>query len=601
MPRMSRIALVTILSAFVATAIAPSAHADQPTPQPTPVSNSETETVAPQPPITLQQWCQLLAPPSSADTASAAQLMSGTINLGKYGTYAVTDTPTWDAQSTVDTAGNRDVASLSWLLPLLRIGKRTNDAAMLMRGSRLAYQWLEANPANRKSGPSDWPLIAGKRITALSCASHLLDDSNLRVAARREAARLERETANDRAPNNTHLVGNTALLMNACADGNQQQIQALTQRLNRNAARVVNTDGSDIEGSPDYARFTLNLLNSARSAMVACQQDVAFMTQEVDLLATFIAHAIRPDFRLETIGDSVAATVSAAGLPSPSPLSWAASRGRQGTPPANTYAVFHGGGYVFARSGWTPDATFYSLRATPTGPRTTHAHNDSMSMTLWSNGVNWLADPGPYRYANSSPMRKFIVKREAHSTITIGEPTKLRRGGFSFVSSTADQDQTCMTDSSWPSIHLTRCVTFLKSRNTFVIEDRVIDRRTKGKTLPVTQRWQIAPGVSAAPSGQQLTLTDAQGKKLSLISDAPSLIAGTAGNGRTAGWHTDSYGVLKRGSVAAAQWTTKPKTTRVVTTVISPNAVSVQRLNQLLVITADGQPGLTFTSVFQTD
>jgi hypothetical protein len=67
-------------------------------------------------------------------------------------------------------------------------------------------------------------------------------------------------------------------------------------------------------------------------------------------------------------------------------------------------------GYVFGRSKWGPNGTFYSLRFGP--GRQVHGHDDHMGITCYSRGRNLIVNAGHTGY-EVSPYRTYIQSPEA--------------------------------------------------------------------------------------------------------------------------------------------------------------------------------------------
>jgi hypothetical protein len=545
---------------------------------------SESLVVAPvveQSQMSPTEWCDVLRPARRQDPRNADLLMSGTVNLNKYGTYQLAEEPDWLPQRTTDTAGNRDLASLVWLLPLIREGLRRGDEAMVGRARVLLWSWLTANPSSRPPSPADWPLIAGKRAVALHCAAALMEDPVLAVFADSEVRRMESVRTGWGGVNNTHLAGYTGLLFHACANNLLPMRARAVQKLQRTTLALINRDGSDIEGSPAYARYTLDLLADAERVKRACGESTEEFGAAVLRMERFLAHAVRPDFLMETIGDSTAEAINPVGLRSDSPLLWAATNGASGTPPVPTYAAFTDGGYIFGRSAWSRSGqdTFYSLRAVPAGRRTSHSHDDSTAMTLFSQSVNWIGDPGPYRYS-SEALRQSIIKRHSHSGLTVVGKRVGLKGKMLLARTTGSQDMSCVRDQTWQFITLIRCIQYSRDADVFLVQDRIIDRRAK-KSAPISvvQRWQIPSGVTASidesnpimeiEEMKSLTLRSGE-RSMQILADRDAQFSiESAFVGGLVGWFTGAYGTVQPGSVLSRRVQVRGSTEMTLTTVFA--------------------------------
>lgn len=529
--------------------------------------------------LTAGQWCSLVRPDNGdTDAKRADQLMNGTVDLGKFGTYTLGKNPDWSPQPTADLSGNREVASLNWLLPLLRYGSATKNDPMLTRARELIWDWISTYPVTRRTSPADWPLISGKRIVALNCAAAILEDPLVQGIADAEAARIADLRKSWSRPNNTSIMGYTGLLFHACVHNDEALRDESVAALNRLGRILVNDDGSDTEGSPAYANFSLRLFRDAAAVMKTCNVSTEFLDARANRLEQFVARTIRPNYMWDTIGDSTAERLSAALFAPTSPVYWAATRGRQGTPPPELYSAYPNGGYVFARSAWTPTATYYSLRAVPKGKRSSHSHLDSTSFTMMNQGIQWIGDPGPYRY-DTSRLRKFITERAAHSSLQILGIKGATAGSIAVSQSTGDADRTCVRDTTFRPITMVRCVDYTRSTDTFVITDRLIDpRRAKSSTISMLQRWQLPPGVVAmpSPSGQGYQLISGD-KGLRLIPDAGAEMSyATARDGGTTSWFTTAYGQVAPGSTLVRRVQSNGDKEVVLTTILVPGVEAAE-------------------------
>ena len=93
---------------------------------------------------------------------------------------------------------------------------------------------------------------------------------------------------------------------------------------------------------------------------------------------------------------------------------WAASNGAEGTAPTNLAAAFPYAGYIVVRSGWETNANYLCFDAGPVGYR--HAHQDKLSIVLWSHGRQILFDPGRWNYDETDPYSQYSLDTFSHST-----------------------------------------------------------------------------------------------------------------------------------------------------------------------------------------
>lgn len=550
-----------------------------------------------------ESWCRVVLPESARSPAKAAQIMAGRVDLGMYGWFPIKAPPTWLPSNTLDASGNTHMHGLHWATPLLYEGLATANPDMVARFYAILGSWLATfPPEGPRTSTQDQPIIAGERLWTLTCAAELaavagVDPVVWATAAQTEAERQLGRFRIARGTNNTAIHAQGGAFAEFCRAGDRPRATRALANLSALADYLVLSDGSDREGSPHYAYYTYRLLRSTATVAEKCGMEHPTLDAALLRSSDFLAHSTRPDGILETLGDSPGSRMNPALLPSESTAQFAASLGAAGVKPDKVYASFLGG-YVFGRSSWAAKSdkrrTFYSVR-TGRGPApTAHTHSDIGSITVNAKGVEWIGDPGPWRY-DRSPLRSAIVQRAAHSAVTVkplpprpaprpspttsgppgptqspsatasgsakaptapaaGSPTPSvspsrttawtppaasPRSRLTRTQSDSRQDVTCIDDLTYPTTRITRCVTFRRDTGTVTVEDRI-------KALArseVTTRWQIPNGVKVARSGKKAALRSS-GKRADLV-----LSGSPAGRIRsTKAWFTIRYGVKAPGT-----------------------------------------------------
>ncbi len=140
-----------------------------------------------------------------------------------------------------------------------------------------------------------------------------------------------------------------------------------------------------------------------------------------------------PDGRLPDVNDGTWARVvpllgrAAALYPERDDFRWAASEGREGTPPKETSLAFPYAGYYVMRSGWRPDAIWALFDGGPFGYG--HQHEDKLNLLVHAHGAPLLTEGGNYAYDNSE-MRRYVLSTRAHNTIRVDGQDQHRRLRF---------------------------------------------------------------------------------------------------------------------------------------------------------------------------
>lgn len=140
-----------------------------------------------------------------------------------------------------------------------------------------------------------------------------------------------------------------------------------------------------------------------------------------------------PDGRLPDLNDGTWATVApllgraAARYPERADFRWAATRGAEGAPPAETSLAFPYAGYYIMRSGWQPDAVWVLFDGGPFGYG--HQHEDKLNLLVHAYGALLLTEGGNYAY-DSSEMRRYVLSTRSHNTIRVDGQDQNRRLHF---------------------------------------------------------------------------------------------------------------------------------------------------------------------------
>lgn len=535
------------------------------------VRSTSTSTVVP-----TTSWCRTVLPPPTKTAKRAAQLLGGRVDLGIYGWFPLTDPPSWQPATTLDTSGNAHRHGLHWAIPLLYQGLATGNHMMVDRFYAILASWWATFPPNLpRTSAQDQSLVAGQRLWTLTCASEMAaaagqDPVLWAAVARTEAQRVLDRFAIVPGTNNTALYAQTGAVAANCQTGDAKDSTRAMANLSALADHLVRSDGSDLEGSPHYAMHTLQLLAKATRVAGRCALAHVRLDAAVARAQEFLAFATRPDGVLETLGDSPGSRPTSDVLLAKSAAVFAATKGAKGRHPAAKYRAFDGG-YAFGRSSWgrrggslkdTTSATWYSMR-TGRGPApTAHTHDDIGSVTIMAKGIRWIGDPGPWRY-DSSALRRAVVARAAHSALVViplppspapvpsalapaltappwSPPSPVPDSRLTASTSNSRSDLTCVEDLTYPTAAITRCVTFNRKTGRIIVEDVI----TATLASTIQGRWQIPPGVSLTTTKRGAVITlRSRGKRATLILGGSQ--PGTVSSSRS--WFTTSYGVKALG------------------------------------------------------
>lgn len=104
---------------------------------------------------------------------------------------------------------------------------------------------------------------------------------------------------------------------------------------------------------------------------------------------------------------------------------YGATKGKEGTPPAETSYQFPYTGHYIMRSGWGPADNYLLFDAGLFGAG--HQHEDKLHIIVWANGKYRLVDAGSYMYDNSR-WRRYVLSTRGHNTVRVDGQDQARRG-----------------------------------------------------------------------------------------------------------------------------------------------------------------------------
>jgi hypothetical protein len=253
----------------------------------------------------------------------------------------------------------------------------------------------------------------------------------------------------------------------------------------------LDASGVPNEQSTLYADHVYNLWRGGLRVLAACGYRLpGWITTRIAKLPAFLAHATEPSGQLAQLGDSYVERSAAQG------------------PRGGLVAVYQAG-YVFGRSIWGKNASFYSLRFGP--GRRLHGHDDHMGLTYYARGRNLIVDSGNSGYADTG-YRAFLRSPEASSDLVMpgvpfqeNVPTVLvkdqvrRRGQFyEFFDTAFDGDPR------------TRSVYVDQDPDLVLVYDRAAGTRS------YQQLWHLDPALRVTSVSRSEAVATARGTELVL-------------------------------------------------------------------------------------
>jgi Heparinase II/III-like protein len=255
----------------------------------------------------------------------------------------------------------------------------------------------------------------------------------------------------------------------------------------------IDAQGAVNEQATLYEDFVYNLWRTGQPQLAACGYQLpAWIRARIAKMPAFLAYATQPDGDLVQIGDTYVENPA--------------------TDPKQPHLVaVYNAGYVFGRSGWGSNASFYSLRFGP--GREIHGHDDHMGLTYYDRGRNLIVNAGHTGY-EVSPYRTYLISPEASSVLVMpgvnfdaGVATSLVTDKISRYSQFYE-----LYDTAFDGNPRYRSV-YVSQRPDFVL---VLDRAWGGAG-EYQQLWHLDPSLTVTKLTRSSAIASARGTKLELL------------------------------------------------------------------------------------
>jgi len=394
---------------------------------------------------------------------------------------------------------------------------------------------------------------------------------------------------------NTHLTGEALGLFYLgsvlpefrCADDwRDRGLEIMLDEL----AHQIRDDGVYFEHATYYHRYTADFYNHliilARAGGIALPEKVH---QNLERIITHLVCIMRPDGSSPLVGDDDGGRLTVLGVRNPDDFrdtvataaalcgrdDWKRAAGenavetlwllgpvvdaraRQEVTPIERSIVFRSSGQAVLRDEWSKDSAYTLMDCGPHGSLAyAHSHADALSIEFAALGKTWIVDPGTYTYTADRALRDWFRSTEAHNTATVdGQSQSVADGPFSWK---------CVAQSSLDDFIIDDGFDYVEgSHNGY---ERLADpvRHTRAVIHPKTNtrneplgsyvivrdtfaassrhkyaiRYHLAPGCSAFASGNQATVREPGGLRLTIVCFGGSMLRARIDKG----WVSRVYG-----------------------------------------------------------
>jgi hypothetical protein len=207
--------------------------------------------------------------------------------------------------------------------------------------------------------------------------------------------------------------------------------QTALDRLDHELDAQVYPDGVQIELAPGYHGVALhNFLGPVNLEARTGFAPPASYLAKTEKMFDYFLYSMQPNRCMAPLNDSgpnsiIGYMVLGAKLfPGRAEFQWAATAGREGTPPDRTSVEFPYAGQFFMRSGWDSGACWLCMDGGPFGFG--HQHEDKLSVILTAFGHPLLVEGGTYTY-DASQWRRYILSSRAHNVVLVDGLEQNRR------------------------------------------------------------------------------------------------------------------------------------------------------------------------------
>lgn len=426
------------------------------------------------------------------DEKRVAEILEGRLTLPPHAEFSLPDDPTWTENPLNDNNWQFQFHMLRWLDPLRRAALKGHRPAE-QAWAQYARSWIESNPPGRSKSRWAWADMAdGIRAMELCHGLKIVGQHDWLIASLEQHRQWLADPRHIKRGNHgLHQV--VGLFVVSAVLETPETLNLAVSWIGDRIREAWDEEGVNEEGALAYHHLNYNWWQETLQRLDLESVPRPKGSERLDLAPIELAHATTPLGRLSRVGDTNDGGIGGINHPN---ARYAATRGREGTPPTSNTAIYKKG-YAYIRSGWGAERPFTEetfISVLFGAQNKIHGHADGGSLTYCSRGVQWLDDGGRYYYGNDAT-QAYMTSRASHSSIYIPNRVVSKNVDVEAVSSTRSDSHTdlIIEDPSYDGVRIRRRLIYLQHWDLTL----VLDHLKSDDPLDVEQRWHCGRGVTA--------------------------------------------------------------------------------------------------------
>lgn len=316
---------------------------------------------------------------------------------------------------------------------LLNAYEETQNKLYLDKAKEITEDWIKNNPNDRISNNWAWAdhPVSSRILVMTNLLEHLKSEQKrdyrfigLLLESFEEHLIYQVDEKKYKIPHNHGIMQDRALIQAAISLSNVKEsslwVNIARGRLNKQINSLVDENGVQLEHSPFYHLYTMQLLNSIIE--LKYNNNLALdsnILKRFDSMKEYLVYITKPDLTLPLIGDST--KVNIINDFKDDYLKYVVTEGREGLQPKEIDKVYKDSGVAIFRDEWASEEAYKNMTHLVFNAgyhSRVHKHADDLSFVLSSLGEDIFIDAGKYEY-NNTKWREYISSSKGHNMITV--------------------------------------------------------------------------------------------------------------------------------------------------------------------------------------